>query len=150
MRRLGYALMVPELIRARDHGVTPDYIEAMAAVGYKGLPIETLIRLRDHGVTPDYVEEARKRGFKDLPADEIIRLRDQGTGNRRTGTGEGARHHRHVPVRDQRRGLGVPGGSAEELMTSTAASATTRRTTAAAGAPSAMRTPISRVRRVTE
>ena len=78
MRRAGYTLTLPELIRTRDHGVTPDYIAGMGIAGYKELPIESLIRLRDHGVTPDYVVEARKRGHNNLSVDEIIRLRDRG------------------------------------------------------------------------
>ena len=78
MRRLGYTLTLEQLITARDHGVTPDYIESMVSLGYRGLTIDTLIRLRDHGVTPDYVVEMQRRGLKDLPADEIIRLRDRG------------------------------------------------------------------------
>lgn len=78
MRRAGHTLTLEELITARDHGVTPDYIDMMASLGYKGLPIDTLLRLRDHGVTPDYVVETQKRGFKNLSAEEIIRMRDRG------------------------------------------------------------------------
>ena len=78
MRKLGYTLAAEDLIRARDHGVDPEYIEDMSLEGYKGVPIETLIRLRDHGVTADYVQEMRKRGKDKLAPDEIIRLRDRG------------------------------------------------------------------------
>ena len=78
MRKLGYTLPVADLIRARDHGVDPVYVEFMALEGYKGLPIETLIRLRDHGVTADYVREIRKSGRDKLSPEEIIRLRDRG------------------------------------------------------------------------
>jgi hypothetical protein len=82
MRQLGYMLAADELIRARDHGVEPEYIEDMAMEGYKGLPIETLIRLRDHGVTTDWVQQMRKLGYDTASPDEMIRLRDRGVASR--------------------------------------------------------------------
>jgi hypothetical protein len=80
MRDAGYTLTLSELTRARDHGVTPDYIAAMGALGYKEVPIDNLIRMRDHGVTPEYVLEVQKPGIKNPSIDDIIRLRDRGDG----------------------------------------------------------------------
>ena len=64
--------------------MTPDYIQGMAAQGYTKLPLELLIRLRDHGVTPDFVQRIKTR-VNNPSVEELIRLRDSGfVSNERT------------------------------------------------------------------
>ena len=38
------------LVGARDHGVDPEYVRAMAALGYKGIPLDALIRMRSRRI----------------------------------------------------------------------------------------------------
>ena len=64
--------------QAADHGVDPEYIRGMAALGYKGVPIDGLIRMRDHGVDPEYVRRLQQRGSGRLSVDELIQRRDRG------------------------------------------------------------------------
>ena len=42
----------------------------MAALGYDKLPIDALVRVRDHGVTPKYVEELKALGYDRLAIDD--------------------------------------------------------------------------------
>jgi beta-lactamase regulating signal transducer with metallopeptidase domain len=71
---------VDELIRLRQHGVTPEFLDQMSALGYTTRSIAELIRLRDLGVTPEYVRGMREAGFRNLPAALLIELRQQGVG----------------------------------------------------------------------
>jgi hypothetical protein len=50
----------------------------MAALGYKGVPLEALIRMRDHGVDPGYVKRLQQAGVSSLSVDEIIHRRERG------------------------------------------------------------------------
>ena len=61
-----------------DHGVDPEYVRGLEALGYEGLPPDSLIRLRDHGVTPEYVRELKSSGQGRLSVDELIAVRDRG------------------------------------------------------------------------
>ncbi len=46
------ARAVEELIRFRIHKVTPEFIKAMEARGYKNVPAEDLVKMRIHKVSP--------------------------------------------------------------------------------------------------
>ena len=51
MRDSGYgSLTMEELVNARDHGVTPEYVRELGEAGHRKLPLQQLIRVRDHGV----------------------------------------------------------------------------------------------------
>ncbi len=64
MREAGYgSLPLPELINARDHGITPEYVRELGSAGYAKLPLDQLINVRDHGVTPDYVRDMQRLGL---------------------------------------------------------------------------------------
>jgi hypothetical protein len=78
LRQLGYQTSLAALITARDHGVDPSYVRALAAQGYKGLSLEQLIRLRDHGVDPEFVERVKKTGLTTATPDDLITIRDRG------------------------------------------------------------------------
>ena len=98
---------------------------------------------------------ARPAGRRRWPGAPVGRGGGADHGKQQRGAGERQRIVRAEPVdQEHRQRLRTSAASASPItrpvVTSTAASATTRRTTEAAGAPSAMRTPISFVRRVTE
>ena len=73
----GVKVTLPELIRMRDHGVTTDYVRAMRAAGHD-VSHEELVRARDHGVTADFVRRMGALGFDGLPLSEYVRMRDHG------------------------------------------------------------------------
>jgi len=44
----------------------------------KDLTVAQVVRLRDHGITPGFVNHARSRGFKTTDPDELVRLKNGG------------------------------------------------------------------------
>ena len=56
-----------------DYGYTD-----MKDLGIKDLTLDQLVRLRDHGITPGFVNHVRARGFKDTTAEELVRLKNGG------------------------------------------------------------------------
>jgi len=93
MRQLGFAVPIDELVRARDHGVTADFVRELAALGYPNLTLDQLIRMRDHGVTPDYAKALKALGYDGLAVEDLVTLRDHGltaerirAANQRAGT----------------------------------------------------------------
>ena len=76
---LGYKVdSIDELVRMIDHGVSANYVRALQAAGYRNLSTDDLVRLSDHGVTLPYVAAMRAAGYKNLAIDELIALRDHG------------------------------------------------------------------------
>jgi beta-lactamase regulating signal transducer with metallopeptidase domain len=75
---LGYkTASVSDLVALRIHGVTPDYITRMTAlVGKQSL--EELVSLRIHGVTPEFAERFRAAGYSQVSADDLLSLRIHG------------------------------------------------------------------------
>ena len=65
-----------EYRRARDHGVSAEFVAEMTALNVK-VPLEQLVRLRDHGVSADYVRQMRAAGL-DVSHEELVRARDHG------------------------------------------------------------------------
>jgi beta-lactamase regulating signal transducer with metallopeptidase domain len=66
-----------ELTRA---GVTPEWLDEMAAAGYPSLSIEQVVELRQQGVSPEYVKAMRDAGYPKLTPSELLALRGQGVG----------------------------------------------------------------------
>lgn len=66
------------LVRTRDHGVDPDFIGELAALGYRDLPLDALVRARDHGVDADYIRGLSAAGYRGLPMETLVRMRDHG------------------------------------------------------------------------
>ena len=50
----------------------------MKEIGLKDLTLPQLVRLRDHGITPGFVNHARARGYKTTDPDELVRLKNGG------------------------------------------------------------------------
>jgi len=79
MRDLGFTdLSVDQLVKLRIHGVNAEFLQGMRELGFEALPPDTLVKLRIHGVTPDFVREMRDLGFTDVDVDELIKLRIHG------------------------------------------------------------------------
>jgi len=77
-RKLGYDLEPRQLSDFGIHGVTPQFIEELRAMGYKDLPAKTLIEMKIFGVTPDYIRKLEKMGYKTVPIEKMITLRQSG------------------------------------------------------------------------
>ena len=58
--------------------MSPEYIADMKALGLKDLTLSEIVRLRDHGITPGFVNHAKARGFKPADPDDLIRLKNGG------------------------------------------------------------------------
>jgi hypothetical protein len=67
-----------DLIAFRIHGVTPDFIEEMAAAGYKELPAERLVEFRIHGVDGEFVKDLKEQGYSGLSARDLVDARIHG------------------------------------------------------------------------
>jgi beta-lactamase regulating signal transducer with metallopeptidase domain len=65
------------LIRARDHGVTPEYISEFRQMGYN-ISLEQAIRLMDHGVSVEFIQTIKKEGFGVISVDKATELIDHG------------------------------------------------------------------------
>jgi len=72
------AFPLERVLEMARSGITPEYIDAMDALGYASLGSEQLIALRHQGVGPDYVRELAAQGYKNLSAEQLIGLRAQG------------------------------------------------------------------------
>jgi len=66
-----------ELANLRRHGVTPEFLGALAALGYKQASVNDLVSLKIHGATPEYISEMTALlGKQSL--DELVALRIHG------------------------------------------------------------------------
>jgi hypothetical protein len=65
------------------HGVGPDFLQQMAALGYRDLSADDLVSLSIHGVSADYVRRLEQNGMSRLSADQLVRLRLAGFEPRR-------------------------------------------------------------------
>ena len=65
------------LIRARDHGVTPEYIAELRQLGY-AVSLEQAIRLMDHGVNAEFIRDIQKEGYSQISLDMAVDLIDHG------------------------------------------------------------------------
>jgi len=79
MAELGYpSLSWDQLIEMRSQGVGPEYVRGLAAAGHPHLTPAQLVSLRSQGVSPEYVREMAAQGLKDLSLSELLELRSQG------------------------------------------------------------------------
>lgn len=79
MAAAGYpSLRWRELIELRSQGVDPEYVKGMAAEGYSGLSPRRLVELRSQGVSPDFARGLREQGLGRLSLSNLLELRSQG------------------------------------------------------------------------
>jgi beta-lactamase regulating signal transducer with metallopeptidase domain len=75
---LGYkTATVEELLSVRVHGVNPEYISGMTSLLGK-LSLDQVVSLKIHGVTPEFVKQFRDAGYTGISADETLSLRIHG------------------------------------------------------------------------
>ena len=51
------------MIRFRIHKVTPEFVKAIEARGYKNVPAEDLVKMRIHKVSPEEMDQLKALGF---------------------------------------------------------------------------------------
>ena len=69
---------IERVIELASAGVTPEYIDELAALGYPSLSWDQLIAMRSQGVSPDFVRGLAAEGLKDLSMSDLVSLRNQG------------------------------------------------------------------------
>ncbi len=72
------AFPLERVLELAHAGVTPEYIDAMDALGYPSLTADQLVALRSQGVGPEYIRDLAGEGYKDLSPDQLLSLRAQG------------------------------------------------------------------------
>ena len=72
------AFPLPRILEMARAGVTPEYIDEMAAIGYPSLSADELIALRSQGVGPEYVQALAEQGYRELSPEQLVMLRSQG------------------------------------------------------------------------
>ncbi len=70
-------LSAEDLAELRAHGVTPELLGSLAALGYKRATVDDLVSVRVHGVTPEYISEM-DRILGRLSLDELVSLKIHG------------------------------------------------------------------------
>jgi hypothetical protein len=75
MRAAGYDVDVDKYIAMKVQGITPEYAQAMAKVGFGKPSAGELIAMKIQGVTPEYVSELRAAGLQPSSIGELISYR---------------------------------------------------------------------------
>jgi beta-lactamase regulating signal transducer with metallopeptidase domain len=66
-----------DLIAMKVQGITPEYVSGLRAAGLEPSKISDLIAYRIFKVTPEYVAEMKAAGFGSIPPDQLVALRVQ-------------------------------------------------------------------------
>nr|MDQ3820781.1 M56 family metallopeptidase [Acidobacteriota bacterium] len=79
MAAAGYRnLTVNELVRLKTAGVTLEYVQSLRSLGFDNLSTRDLASLSMSGVTPDYIKAMRAAGYNELTAKELVSFSIQG------------------------------------------------------------------------
>lgn len=73
--RAGSEMTVETIIRLKQQGVTPEFVESMRRAGFPNLSSEELIKLRIHGISEEYIKETNKASKEKLSLDDLIQLK---------------------------------------------------------------------------
>ena len=71
-------LTVDQLIAFKVHGVTPEFIREVEALGFGRPSPDDLISLRVHGITREYIDSVQRSWGKTLQLEEIVSLKVHG------------------------------------------------------------------------
>ena len=75
MRAVGIEASSPELVSLKIHEVTPEYIRGLTAAGLTDLHVRDYLAAKIQGVTPEFIQGIRSHGFKDLTLRQLIALK---------------------------------------------------------------------------
>jgi beta-lactamase regulating signal transducer with metallopeptidase domain len=79
MATLGYPTLDPDaLIELRSHGVDPEYVRGLKGQGLAGLSTADLVELRCHGIDPEFVAGMTRAGYGPLSVMRLVELRNHG------------------------------------------------------------------------
>jgi beta-lactamase regulating signal transducer with metallopeptidase domain len=78
LKQLGYPVSVEQAIRLRDHGVDAEFIRDIQKEGYSQISLDMAVKLIDHGVSPEFIHQVKAEGFPDLTLNQAIKLVDHG------------------------------------------------------------------------
>ncbi len=75
MRAAGYDVDIDKYVAMKVQGITPEYAQAMAKVGYGKPTADELIAMKVQGVTPEYVSELRTAGLQPSSVQDLVSYR---------------------------------------------------------------------------
>jgi beta-lactamase regulating signal transducer with metallopeptidase domain len=75
LRAVGIEASSPELVALKIHEVTPEYVRGLAAVGLGNLHVRDYLAAKVQGITPEFIQGIRSHGFKDLTLRQLIALK---------------------------------------------------------------------------
>jgi hypothetical protein len=75
MRAAGYEVDVDKYVAMKVQGITPEYAQAMAKVGFGKPSADDLIAMKVHGITPEYVSELRAAGLQPSSIGDLVSYR---------------------------------------------------------------------------
>jgi beta-lactamase regulating signal transducer with metallopeptidase domain len=75
MRAAGYDEDIDKYIAMKVQGITPEYAQAMAKIGFGKPSAGDLIAMKIQGVTPEYVSELRAAGIEPAKVGDLISYR---------------------------------------------------------------------------
>jgi beta-lactamase regulating signal transducer with metallopeptidase domain len=78
LKQLGYTVSLEHAIRLVDHGVSADFIRDIQKEGYAQISLDMAVELIDHGVSADFIHQVKAEGFPNLSLKEVVRLVDHG------------------------------------------------------------------------
>jgi bla regulator protein blaR1 len=75
MRAAGYDVDIDKYVAMKVQGITPEYAQAMAKVGFGKPTADDLIAMKIQGVTPEYVSELRTAGLQPSSIHDLVSYR---------------------------------------------------------------------------
>ena len=75
LRAVGIEASSPELVALKIHEVTPEYVRGLTAAGLTNLHVRDYLAARIQGITPEFIQGIRGHGFKDLTLRQLIALK---------------------------------------------------------------------------
>jgi beta-lactamase regulating signal transducer with metallopeptidase domain len=75
MRAADYDVDIDKYVAMKVQGITPEYAQAMAKLGFGKPSADDLIAMKVHGVTPEYVSELRAAGLQPGSIGDLVSYR---------------------------------------------------------------------------
>jgi beta-lactamase regulating signal transducer with metallopeptidase domain len=75
MRAAGYDVDIDKYVAMKVQGISPEYAQAMAQVGFGKPTADELIAMKVQGVTPQYVSELRTAGLQPSSMQDLVSYR---------------------------------------------------------------------------